>query len=114
MKDGGVFLGLALLFLVVLAAVWLCPFRLRRPSKRLQVLIAHRFAARERTFAELHDALLQDVQGLTLSLQAIADQMPPDAPARLRLELALDQADQLLARSRERVRSAGHARDGPD
>jgi signal transduction histidine kinase len=114
MKDGGVFLGLALLFLVVLAAVRFCPLRLRRQSKCLQVLMDHRIAEREGAFAELHDALLQDVQGLTLSLQAIADQMPPGEPARLRLELVLDQADELLARSRERVRGAGHARDGPD
>jgi signal transduction histidine kinase len=115
MKDGGAFLGSAAAFLLALPVFWLlCNLRLRRHSKRMQALIDHRFAARERTFAELHDALLQDVQGLTLSLQAIADQMPPDEPARLRLELALDQADELLARSRERVRDAGHARDASD
>ena len=115
MNDGGAFLGSALAFLLVLPVFWLlCNLRLRWHSKRMQVLIDHRFAARERTFAELHDALLQDVQGLTLSLQAIADQMPPKAPARLRLEHVLDQADAVLAKGRQRVRGAGHARDGPD
>jgi hypothetical protein len=58
--------------------------------------------------------LLQDVQGLTLSLQAIADQMPPSEPARQRLEHALDQADELLARGRERLQSACLARDVSD
>jgi signal transduction histidine kinase len=115
MKDGGAFLGSALVFLVVLAALWLLVrYRLRQHSKRMQVLMDHRIAERERVFAELHDALLQDVQGLTLSLQAIADQLPPNEPARLRLEHALDQADELLARGRKRVRGAGHVRDAPD
>jgi signal transduction histidine kinase len=115
MKDGGAFLRSALAIIVVLAALWLLwRHRLRWRSKRMQELLDYRVAERERAFVELHDALLQDVQGLTLSLQAIADQMPPNAPARLRLERALDQADELLAQGRERVRSAGHARDASD
>jgi signal transduction histidine kinase len=114
MKDGGAFLGAALAFLVVLATLWLLySHRLRSQSKRMQALMDHRIAKGERGFAELHDALLQDVQGLTLSLQAIADQLPPNEPARLRLEHALDQADELLAHGRERVRGAGPAR-APD
>jgi hypothetical protein len=115
MESGGAFLGPALVFLVVLPTLWLLvQRRLRWHSRRMQVLMDHRIAEEERAFAERHDALLQDVQGLTLSLQAIADQMPPNAPARLRLEHALDQADELLARGRERVRGACHARDAPD
>lgn len=115
MKGGGVLLGLALVFLVVLPALWLLHHRrLRWHSKRMQMLMDHRIADRERAFAEQHDALLQDVQGLTLSLQAIADQMPPKEPARLRLEHALDRADELLARGRKRVRGAGHVRDASD
>jgi len=115
MKDGGAFVGTALVFLVVLAALGLLySYRLRGQSKRTQVMMDHRIAERQRAFAELHDALLQDVQGLTLSLQAIADQMAPNEPARLRLEHALDRADELLARGRERVRGARHARDASD
>jgi hypothetical protein len=115
MKDDGAFLGSTLVFLVVLAALWLLSrHRLRRHSKHMRVLMDHRIAERERVFADLHDALLQDVQGLTLSLQAIADQLPPNEPARLRLEHALDQADELVASGRERMRGASHARDGPD
>jgi signal transduction histidine kinase len=114
MKDGA-FLGSALVFLLVFAALWLLySYRLRWQSQRMQVLMDHRVAERERAFADLHDALLQDVQGLTLSLQAIADQMPPNEPARRRLEHALDQADELLARGRERAWGAGHARDASD
>jgi len=115
MKDGGAFLGSALVFLVVLAALWLLGRHgLRWYSKRMQVLMDYRVAEREHAFTQLHDALLQDVQGLALSLQAIADQMQPDDPARLRLEHALDQADELLARVRGRLRGAGDARDVSD
>jgi hypothetical protein len=115
MKDGGAFLGSALVFLVFLAALWmLVRHGMRWYSKRMRVLIDYRVAEQERAFAELNDALLQDVQGLTLSLQAIADQMQPDDPARLRLEHALDQADELLARGRGRLRGAGDARDASD
>lgn len=115
MKGGDALFGSAVAFLVVLAAFGLLyRHRLRGHSRRVQVLMDHRIAERERAFAELHDALLQDVQGLTLSLQAIADQMPPNEPARLRLEHALDQADELLARGRERLLHAGHARDASD
>jgi len=115
MKEGGAFLGPVIAFILVLAALWLLwRHRLRWPSKRMQELMDHRIAERERAFMELHDALLQDVQGLTLSLQAIADQMPPNEPTRLRLEGALDRADEFLARGRERVRGAGHARDASD
>jgi signal transduction histidine kinase len=115
MKDVSPFLGLVLVFLGVLAGLWLLGSQcLRWRSRRMQVAMDHRIAERERAFAELHDTLLQDVQGLTLSLQAIADQMPPSEPARLRLEHALDQADELLAHGRKRVRGGGHARDAPD
>lgn len=115
MKDGGAFLGSAVVFIGVLAALWLLSsHRLRWRSRRMQVLMDHRIAERARAFAELHDALLQDVQGLTLTLQAIADQMPPNEPARLQLEHVLDQADEFLARGRERVRGAGHARNAGD
>src|ERR1700754_4449510 len=87
MNDGGVFAGSALVFLVVIVALWLFGrHRLRAQARRLHALMDHRLAERGRAFADLHDALLQDVQGLTLSLQAIADQMPPNAPVRRRLE----------------------------
>lgn len=115
MKGGGAFLGSTVVFLVVLPALWLVyQRRLRWRSNRMQVLMEHRIAEQERDFAEQHDALVQAVQGLTLSLQAIADQMPLKAPARLRLEHVLDQADELLARGRKRVWGAGHVRDASD
>jgi signal transduction histidine kinase len=115
MEAGGALFGSALVLVLVVAGLGLHGAHLlRRQSRRLQVLMDHRMDERERAFAELHDALLQDVQGLTLSLQAIADQMPPDAPARRRLEHALDRADELLAQGRERVRRASLARDALD
>jgi hypothetical protein len=114
MKDGGAILGSTLVLVALAALGLLYCYRLRGNAKRTQALMDHRLVEGERAFAELHDALLQDVQGLTLSLQAIADQMPPNAPTRLRLEHALDQADALLARGRERVRGARHGRDASE
>lgn len=62
----------------------------------------------ERRFAALHDDLLQDVQGLALSLQAVADQLPPDEPAKRQLEQILDRTDQLLT-DRKRRATGGSA-----
>ena len=59
----------------------------------------------ERPFAALHDGLLQDVQGLALSLQAVADQLPSDAPARQRLEQILDRIEELLKEGQKRAKA---------
>jgi signal transduction histidine kinase len=114
MKDGAI-LRSTLVFVVVVAALLLiCRLRLRGHLNRVQALMDYRVAERERAFVEMHDALLQDVQGMTLSLQAIADQLPPTEPARQRLEHALDQADELLARGRNRLKNARHVPDASD
>ena len=60
-------------------------------------------ADQERRFSVLHDSLLQDVQGLALSLQAVADQLPGGDPARQQLEQVLDRTDQLLREGQSRV-----------
>lgn len=68
-------------------------------SNRLEV--QHR--ERERIARELHDTLLQSVQGLTLRFQAAFNQLPPDEPARQKLEAALEQADRVMIEGRDRV-----------
>ncbi|GGX09234.1 histidine kinase [Pigmentiphaga litoralis] len=77
---------------------------LRRSADQLRARIEERYAERERIARELHDTLLQGVQGLMLRFQAAADKLPPDAPARVDLERALDRADQVLIEGRDRVR----------
>ncbi len=94
-------LGCALLLIGLL---W-CLYRasLRRSAKQLRVRLEERHAERERIARELHDTLLQGVQGLILRFQAVAQAIPEDTPARSRMEQALNRADQVLADGRDRV-----------
>jgi signal transduction histidine kinase len=62
-------------------------------------------AERERIARELHDTLLQGIQGLMLRLQSVADQIPIHLPARQALETALDRADDVIVEGRDRVKS---------
>jgi signal transduction histidine kinase/ligand-binding sensor domain-containing protein len=100
--------GLLLLWLLYL-------LRLRQLTAKMRGRLEERHAERERIARELHDTLLQSVQGLVLRFQAVAEQLPEHAPARQSMEKALDRADQVLAEGRDRVmelRSSAH--DGRD
>jgi signal transduction histidine kinase len=69
-----------------------------------------RHAERERIARELHDTLLQSIQGLTMRFQAIANRVPADQPLRIAMEGALDRAEEALVEARDRVRDLrGHA-----
>ncbi|WP_213979324.1 sensor histidine kinase [Sphingomonas sp. dw_22] len=95
----------ALCVAAALLATWLVyRLRLRRMAARMRMRLAERLAERERIARELHDTLLQGVQALVLRFQLVADDMPPDQPARRALEEALDRADDVLAEGRDRVR----------
>lgn len=97
--------GLLLLWLLYL-------LRLRQLTAKMRGRLEERHAERERIARELHDTLLQSVQGLVLRLQAVAEQLPTHEPARQAMEKALDRADQVLAEGRDRVmelRSSAHA-----
>lgn len=81
-----------------------------RAAERLSDRLEERHRERERIARELHDTLLQGVNGLVLRFQAVANSMPAEAPARGRLEQALERADQVLVEGRDRVREL---RSGP-
>jgi signal transduction histidine kinase/ligand-binding sensor domain-containing protein len=99
------------LFLIVFGAALLGLFwafyrsRLRRAADTLRARLEERHSERERIARELHDTLLQGVQGLMLHFQAAAESLAEDQPVRQRMERALDRADQVLAEGRERVRN---------
>lgn len=76
---------------------------LRRSARQLRARLEERHAERERIARELHDTLLQGVQGLMLRFQAVAQAIPDDSPARSKMEQALDRADQVIADGRDRV-----------
>ncbi|MET0935216.1 MAG: triple tyrosine motif-containing protein, partial [Luteibacter sp.] len=100
-------------FCVVLAFVflWLSFYiRMRRLEGQLRARLHERHAERERIARELHDTLLQSIQGLTMRFQAIANRVPSEQPLRVAMEGALDRAEEALVEARDRVRDLrGHA-----
>lgn len=96
-------------FFVVLAVcgvIWgAFVFRLRLAKAQIQNRFHIQIAERERIARELHDTLLQSVQGTMLRFQAAANSMPPDSDARAKVDDALDRADLVLVEARERVRN---------
>ena len=88
----------------LLALLWLASsMRMRAVAARIRSRMAERMAERERIARELHDTLIQSVQGLILRLQLIAEDLPADQPQRAPLEHALDTADAMLGQARDRV-----------
>jgi signal transduction histidine kinase/ligand-binding sensor domain-containing protein len=90
-------------FLAALAAVY--RLRVRQATQRVRMRLEARLEERERIARDLHDTLLQSVQGLILKFDAIAKKMPHADPARGAIEGMLDRADDILAEGRDRVRS---------
>jgi signal transduction histidine kinase/ligand-binding sensor domain-containing protein len=77
--------------------------RLRRLAARYADRHEAMLIERERIARELHDTLLQSVQGLILRFQSGVDRMPQDDPSRLALERSLDRAEEVLMEGRDRV-----------
>lgn len=90
---------------LVLAALWLA-YRLRvaQIAARIRSRLEERIEERERIARELHDTLLQGVQGLILRFQAVADRIPCEEKSREQLEAALTTADDVVVDARNRVR----------
>ncbi|MET0543285.1 MAG: triple tyrosine motif-containing protein [Variovorax sp.] len=78
--------------------------RLRQVSAQIRGRLEARLAERERIARELHDTLLQGIQGLILRFQVATDRIPSGEPARELMEKSLDRADRLLAESRDKVK----------
>jgi len=78
--------------------------RLRQIAERVRMRLEERHNERERIARELHDTLLQGIQGLVLRFQAIANRIPSDDHLRSAMEKALDRADEAIVEGRDRVR----------
>jgi signal transduction histidine kinase/ligand-binding sensor domain-containing protein len=90
---------------LVALLIWIAfLIRLRRIASQLRARLQERHAERERIARELHDTLLQSIQGLSMRFQAIANRVPPEEPLRAAMESALDRADKALVEARDRVR----------
>jgi signal transduction histidine kinase/ligand-binding sensor domain-containing protein len=91
--------------LAALAVCWLAyRLRLRRLIAQVAVRMEERNNERERIARELHDTLLQSVQGLILHVHAAAVRLPEPEPVRAMIEKALSHADDVLHEGRDRVR----------
>lgn len=87
-----------------LAVIGLIALQMRHMAAKLRDRLEVRHAERERIARELHDTLLQSIQGLILRFQAIAEHVPPNDPIRVMIDQALDRADEVLVDGRDRVR----------
>jgi signal transduction histidine kinase len=78
--------------------------RVRRAAETARIRAEERGEERVRIARDLHDTLLQSVQGLLLQFQVAAQYLPADGKARKALERALHSADSVVAEGRDRVR----------
>jgi signal transduction histidine kinase len=89
--------------------------RLARAARLASERTEARLHERERIARELHDTVLQTVQGLMLQVDAACQQLPPDAPARAGIERSLRRAAAGIDEGRDKVLDLRqHAGDQPD
>jgi len=99
--------------LALLAAAWLAyRWHIQRVRWQLASRLQERVGERERIARELHDTLLQSVQGLILHVHAAAARLPSRDTTRLALETALLQADHVVDEGRGRIRDLRGEEDG--
>ena len=91
--------------LIAILLAWsLYLLRLRQATARIQERLSARLEERERIARELHDTLLQGVQGLMLRFHSIMKILPADQPTRKMMNDALDRADELMQQARQGVK----------
>lgn len=89
--------------LLVMVVAMLYRMRLRQATDLVRSRINERHAERERIAREIHDTLLQSIQGLILTLQGIAYRIPAGEKPRNLIESALGTAEQVLVDGRDRI-----------
>lgn len=94
-----------LLVLSGLGLIWLLhTLRLRQATSQMQARLGERLEERGRIARELHDTLIQSVDGLMLRLQTALDQSDPEQSHQM-IEKALDSADEVMSEGRQRVQA---------
>jgi signal transduction histidine kinase/ligand-binding sensor domain-containing protein len=93
------------LVLFGLGVIWLLHnLRLRQATAQMQARLGERLEERGRIARELHDTLIQSVDGLMLRLQTALDESDPERSHQM-IEKALDSADEVMAEGRQRVQA---------
>ncbi|GAA0322178.1 sensor histidine kinase [Sphingomonas oligophenolica] len=91
---------------LALALLWLgYSLRMRAVSERIRARMNERLDERERIARELHDTLLQSVQGLIMRFSNIAQDIATIPPAHHDMLDALDSADAVVVEGRDRVQA---------
>lgn len=86
-------------------AVWLIHrLRVQNITANVRQRLEERAHERIRIARDLHDTLLQGVQGLVLRFHFATESLPEEEPVRAVLRDALDQADLVISEGREKVR----------
>jgi signal transduction histidine kinase/ligand-binding sensor domain-containing protein len=86
------------------AALWLLfILRLRQIQERMRGRLEERLSERESIARDLHDTVLQGIQGLVFKFQAAAERLPSSDSNRDRLEEALNLADEVLEDGRSKL-----------
>jgi signal transduction histidine kinase/ligand-binding sensor domain-containing protein len=94
-----------LVALSILSLIWLAhTARVRQTKTQVEGRLAERLEERGRIARELHDTLIQSVDGLMLRLQTALDE-PDNQRSRNMIEKALDSADVVMLEGRQRVQS---------
>ncbi|WP_285711265.1 sensor histidine kinase [Erythrobacter oryzae] len=94
----------SLAVIAVLGGLYLAyTIRVRQLASRMRMRMLVRTNERERIARELHDTMIQGVQGLILRFQAVADRLGDDPEVQAIVQPALERAEEVLVEGRERV-----------
>jgi signal transduction histidine kinase/ligand-binding sensor domain-containing protein len=96
------FQGLCILAASLLIWIGICA-RLRYASAAIRIRAEERAEERVRIARELHDTLLQGIQGLLLSFHSAAAKVPAEHESKEALDRALKTADRIILEGRDRV-----------
>lgn len=100
-------------FCVLVWAIY--QWRLYLVKSRLHLLYEERLAERTRIAQDLHDTLLQGIVSVSMHLETAFNKLPPDSPAKSRLERMREMMRQIIEEGRNTVnglRSSGRLGDG--
>ncbi|HWX36941.1 MAG TPA: two-component regulator propeller domain-containing protein [Steroidobacteraceae bacterium] len=94
----------ALIFTLAFAAVMVYLGRIRQLAHQFEIRLEERVSERTRIARDLHDSLLQGIQGLMFRLQAVLHLLPADPQAAATaLEQALERGDATITEARDAV-----------
>jgi signal transduction histidine kinase/ligand-binding sensor domain-containing protein len=99
---------------VVVLALWLIyMLRLRFIERRYQVLLTERLAERERIARDLHDTLLQGMQGVLLQVEMLSNSQDLSDAQRLRIARIEEKMREAVTDGRDAISALRQSRSDP-